>query len=142
MPQATAIVDRVREHIGGVRAVLDLPHQPGVNLRQLRRRLAARRDRLDGRRIDAHGVGHLVHELRQPVDGQARPVLRLALEADLVRPLVAGEEFQVHEPIFAVLAILNPCGFEALLRLGTMSILGKGTSHARGGASGQRSYGR
>ena len=123
-------IDGVRERVGGVRAVLDLAHQPGVNLRQLRRRLAARRDRLDGRRIEAHGVRHLVHELRQPVDGQARAVLRLALQPDLVRPLVAREEFQVHERVFAVLAILNPCGFETLLRLGTMSILGKGTSLA------------
>jgi hypothetical protein len=38
-------------------------------------------------------IRHLVHELRQPVDGEARPVLRLALQADLVRPLVAREKF-------------------------------------------------
>ena len=111
------VIDRVGEHIRGVRAVLDLPHQPGVNLGQFLRRLAARRDRLDGRRVDPHGVRHLVHELRQPVDGEARAVLRLALQADVVRPLVAREELQVDEGVLAVLAILHPRGFEALLRL-------------------------
>ena len=76
----------------------------------------------------AHRVRHLVHELRQPVDGEARPVLRLALLADGVRPLVAREELQVGEGVLAVLAILRPRGFEALCASCTMSILGKGTS--------------
>ncbi len=116
---------------------MDLPEQPRVNLGQFLRRLAARRDRLDGGRVHPHAVGHLVHELRQPVDGEARPVLRLALLADGARPLVAREEFEVGEGVLAVLAIARPRGFEALLRSLTMSILGKGTSYARAARFGQ-----
>jgi hypothetical protein len=46
----------------------------------------------DGGRVHPHRVRRLVHELRQPVDGEARPVLRLALLTDGVRPLVTREE--------------------------------------------------
>jgi hypothetical protein len=53
--------------------------------------------------------------LRQPVDGEAGAVLRLALLADGVRPLVARKKFQIGEGVLAVLAILRPGGFEALL---------------------------
>jgi hypothetical protein len=80
----------------------------------------------DGRRVHPHRVRHLVHELRQPVDGEARPVLRLALLTDGVRPLVAREELQIGEGVLAVLAILRPRGFEALLRLLNDVRLGQG----------------
>ena len=55
--------------------------------------------------------------MRQPVDGEARRVLRLALLTDGARPLVAREDLQIGEGVLAVLAILRPRGFEALLRL-------------------------
>ncbi len=46
------------------------------------------------------------------------PVSPLPQGPDLVWPLAGGgQELQVHEPILADLAILYPCGFEALLRL-------------------------
>jgi hypothetical protein len=77
----------------------------------------------DGGRAHPHRVRRLVHELRQPVNGEARPVLRLALLADGVRPLVAREEFQIRE---GVLAILRPRGFEALLRLSNDVSFGQG----------------
>jgi hypothetical protein len=121
---------------------LDLPEQPGINLGEFLRRLAARRDRLDGRRVLPHTIGHLVHELRQPVDGEARAVLSLALQPDLVRPLVAREELQIHERILAVFAILHPRSFEALLRLLNYVDFGQGNLFGAVGAPLKKKAGR
>jgi len=114
---------------------LDLPEQPRVNLGQFLRCLAARRDRLDGGRVHPHRIRHLVHKLRQPVDGQTWPVLRLALLADGVRPLVARKKLQIREGVLAVLAIVRPRGFEALLRLLNDVNFGQGNLIGARGAS-------
>ncbi len=78
--------------------------------------------------------------MRQPVDGEARPVLRLALLADGVRPLIAREELQIGEGVLAVLAILRPRGFEALLRLLNDVSFGQGNLIGAQGANVKEAY--